>query len=241
MATGIATDEEIAFCLARIVTEAAKKPYFEYRDFVPRRSGSMVPEGEEAPYFRAILKTIVEGQGASAVAFLIDEFEEVGLQRRFTKRAAHDYLATLKRLINLAQSEKVDFWVVLSMTFEAYRKTEELEPALLDRMGGQGHRLELEPLSQEDARELLESRIEHARTAHEQEIVQPAGGGPIGSLFPFPDSVVFRPDVYSNPRRLIKACFQAISRADGGVEVPFTDAYLRGIEGDLYPNLEAEE
>ena len=50
--------------LARIVTDVVKKPYFEYRDFMPRQSGSMVPEGEEAPYFRAILKTISQGTGA---------------------------------------------------------------------------------------------------------------------------------------------------------------------------------
>ncbi len=112
----ITPDEEIAHCLARIVTEVVKKPYFEYRDFIPRLSGSMVPEGEEPRYFRAILKTISQGMGAKAIAFLIDEFEEIGLQKRLTRRAAHDYLATLKRLINLAQSEQIDFWIFMSMT-----------------------------------------------------------------------------------------------------------------------------
>ena len=113
----VTADEEIAHCLARIVTDVVRKPYFEYRDFIPRQQGSVVPEGEEAPYFRAILKTISQGTGAKAIAFLIDEFEEIGLQKRLTRRAAHDYLATLKRLINLAES---DFWIVLSMTRDAF-------------------------------------------------------------------------------------------------------------------------
>ena len=69
----VTTDEQIAYCLARIVTEIVKQPYFEYRDFIPRQKGSMVPEGEEAPYFRAILKTISQGMTAKAVAFLIDD------------------------------------------------------------------------------------------------------------------------------------------------------------------------
>ena len=118
---GIAADEEIAHCLSRIVTDSVRKPYFEYRDFVPRQKGSLVAEGVEAPYFGAILKTIVLGTNARAVAFLIDEFEEIGLQKRLTRRAAQDYLATLKRLVNLSESGDCEFWIVLSMTPDAYR------------------------------------------------------------------------------------------------------------------------
>ncbi len=87
MNAGITTDEEISHCLARIVVDAVKKPYFEYRDFLPRHSGSVVAENEEAPYFGAILRTLTQGSTADAVAFLIDEFEEIGLQKRLTKRA----------------------------------------------------------------------------------------------------------------------------------------------------------
>ena len=106
MDAGVTLDEEIAHCLARIVTDAVRKPYFEYRDFLPRQTDSLVAEAEEARYFGAILKTLSRGSGATAVAFLIDEFEEIGLQKRPTKRAAHDYLTTLKRLINLTQKEE---------------------------------------------------------------------------------------------------------------------------------------
>ena len=87
-------------------------------------------EAEEAPYFGAILKTISKGVNAEAIAFLIDEFEEVGLQKRLTRRAAYDYLGTLKRLINLSQSADSEFWVFLSMTPDSYETTVEMDPAL---------------------------------------------------------------------------------------------------------------
>ena len=193
----VTTDEQIAHCLARIVTEIVKKRYFEYRDFIPRQSGSMVPEGEEAPYFSAILKTILQGTSAKAIAFLIDEFEEIGLQKRLTRRAAHDYLATLKRLINLAQSEQVDFWIVFSMTPDAHEITKELEPSLIERISNQI--LDIDLLTPSEALALMRSRIEAARSSEKEES--------IGDIFPFPDDIVFRPNTYSNPRRLIKTCF----------------------------------
>ncbi len=223
----VTTNEQIAHCLARIVTEIVKKPYFEYRDFIPRQSGSMVSEGEEAPYFRAILKTILQGTSAKAIAFLIDEFEEIGLQKRLTRRAAHDYLATLKRLINLAQSEQVDFWIVFSMTPGAYEITKELEPSLIERISGQILNIDL--LTNSEALALMRSRIEAARSSETDES--------IGDIFPFPDDIGFRSNTYSNPRRLIKTCFRVIAQADADVQLPFTEDYLHKIEDELYPRL----
>lgn len=222
---GVTTDEQIAHCLARIVTDIVKKPYFEYRDFIPRQQGSVVAEGEEAPYFRAILKTISQGTGAKAIAFLIDEFEEIGLQKRLTKRAAHDYLATLKRLINLSENEQVDFWIVLSMTPDAYKTTSELEPSMMERVSDQT--LRIEPLTRADAFALMKSRVRDARSGETDES--------IGTLFPFPDEIAFRPNTYSNPRRLVKACFRAIGQADTRIQLPFSEDYLHGIEEELYP------
>ena len=140
----------------------------------------MVPEEEEAHYFRAILKTISQGTTAKSIAFLIDEFEEIGLQKRLTKRAAHDYLATLKRLINLAQSEQVNFWVVLSMTPDAYEITKELEPSLIERISNQI--LSVELLTDAEALVLMESRIAAVRSEETN--------GSNGNLFPFPDEIV---------------------------------------------------
>ena len=227
----VTTDEQIAHCLARIVTDFVKKPYFEYRDFVPQQKGSMVPEGEEAPYFRAILKTISQGTSAKAIAFLIDEFEEIGLQKRLTKRAAHDYLATLKRLINLAQSQQVDFWIVMSMTPDAYETTKELEPSLIERVSDQT--LDIEPLTITHALTLMRSRIATARSGETDE--------PTEAFFPFPDDIVFRPNTYSNPRRLVKTCFRAIAQADADVQLPFTKDYLQKIEDELYPSSTTSE
>ena len=228
---GVTTDEEIAHCLARIVTDIVKKPYFEYRDFIPRQQNSVVPEGEEAPYFRAILKTISSGTGADAIAFLIDEFEEIGLQKRLTKRAAHDYLATLKRLINLAQSDQIDFWIVLSMTPDAYETTKELEPALIERISNRI--LKIEPRSDTDALKLMRTRITSARPEGTAETT--------AAVFPFPENIVFRPTTYSNPRRLVKTCFRAIAQADNATELPFTETYLHRVEEELYPNTIAIE
>ena len=222
---GITTDEQIAHCLARIVTDAVRKPYFEYRDFVPRKQGSLVAEAEEAPYFGAILKTISMGFNAEAIAFLIDEFEEIGLQKRLTRRAAHEYLATLKRLINLSESAENEFWLFLSMTPESYKTTVEMDPALEGRFSGRV--LSIKELDKDEAGALIKSRIEAARRtdARDQNI----------GLFPFPDEICFRPVTYSNPRRLVKTCFYAIADATDRTSLPFSDAYLEDIEEKYYP------
>ena len=225
MKTHVTNDEEIGHCLARLVTSTTRKPYYEYRDFLPRHSGSMVPEGEEAPYLGAILRTISAGTGADAIAFLIDEFEEIGLQKRLTRKAAHDYLATLKRLINLTQGSHADFWLFLSMTREAYETTVDLEPALADRFSEPGI-VDIAPMSQEDATAIVRARIDGARATR---------AGDMGSLFPFRDVLPFGPDTYSNPRRLVKTCFAAISSAKQDTQVPFQDSYLIDIERKLYP------
>ena len=228
MKAGVTGDEEIGHCLARLVTSTKRKPYYEYRDFLPRHSGSFVPEGEEAPYFSAILKTISAGTGAEAIAFLIDEFEEVGLQKRLTRKAAHDYLATLKRLTH---DSHADLWLFLSMTPEAYETTVNLEPALAERFSGRG-KIDIEPLSQEDAVAIVKSRLAGARAA---------GTAAPASPFPFPDVLPFRPDIYSNPRRLVKTCCFAISKADRNTTVPFRDSYLSDIERKLYPLPDADD
>ena len=223
--TGITSDEQIADCLSRIVTDAVRKPYFEYRDFVPRQQGSLVAEAEEASYFGAILRTISKGFNAEAIAFLIDEFEEIGLQKRLTRRAAHDYLATLKRLIDLSQSTEVEFWVFLSMTPDSYETTVEMSPALEGRFSGRV--LSIQALNEDEATALVRSRIDAARRADTQE--QNIG------LFPFPDEIRFRPVTYANPRRLVKTCFYAVADATDRTVLPFSDAYLESIEERYYP------
>ena len=221
---GITGDEQIAHCLARIVTDAVRKPYFEYRDFVPRQQGSLVAEAEEPRYFGAILKTISKGVNARGIGFLIDEFEEIGLQKRLTRRAAHDYLATLKRLINLAQSTEDEFWIVLSMTPDSYDTTVEMDPALAERLADRV--LSINSLDEHEAIALIESRIAVARTKRAE--------GMNTRLFPFPDEMRFRPLTYSNPRRLVKTCFYAVADATEETALPFSTSYLQGIEDRYY-------
>ena len=223
----ITHDEQIAHCLAKIITGIATTPYFSYHDFVPRHKNSIVAEKEEAPYFTAILNTIRRGAGAQGIAFLIDEFEEIGLQKRLTKRAAHDYLATLKRLINLAQGTDVEFWLILSMTPDSYDVTTALEPGFTDRIAG---RLDVPLLSKDDAMRVMSERILAAR---DPEIVE-EGEGAIADLFPFPPEMAFRPSTYSNPRRLVKVCFRALTQATPAQNLPFTASYLQRVEGGLY-------
>ena len=228
LSAGVTSDEEIARCLARIVTDAVRKPYFEYRDFLPSKTESLVAEAAKAPYLRAILTTLARGSGADAIAFLIDEFEEIGLQKRLTRRVVHDYLSTLKRLINLAQQQDNPFWLFLSMTPDAYQTTRDLEPALMERFPRDSV-LRIEPLQKHDALTLIRSRLRAARPRNSAS----GGSGNGHTLFPFPD-VPFRPNVRSNPRRLVKACSSAISAASDDTPLPFSTDYLKEVEDRLF-------
>ena len=231
MKADVTEDEEIAHCLARIVTGIVKKPYFSYRDFVPKGSGNVVAEGEEAPYLSAVLKTIMRGTGTEAMAFLVDEFEEIGLQKRLTKRAAHDYLSTMKRLINLTMSDDLDFWLILSMTPDAFKTTVELQPSLVDRFSDR--KVEVPPLGREDALAVVRGRIHGVRPSESGEAVD--------DLYPFSEEAFFRPYTYSNPRRLVKSCFRAIANARESTLVPFDREYLWGVEDELYGDAAGED
>lgn len=225
---GIAEDEEIRHKLARLIVETYEQPYFQYKDFVAGRRGALVPEKEEAPYFASILRALRLTGGAESVAFLIDEFEEVSLQKRLTKRQAHEYLATMKRLINLTEREQ--FWIFVAMTPQAAEITEQLEPALWERFISQGeHRFQIPPLNAEEAKELVARRLAAARPEEEDNV---------DSLSPFPENLVelLREDIYSSPRRLVKVCGIAVARAASEeIPVPFTAEFLEEIQEELYP------
>lgn len=224
----IADDEEIRHKLARLIVETYERPYFQYKDFVAGHRGALVPEKEEASYFTATLRALRLTGGAESVAFLIDEFEEISLQKRLTKRQAHEYLATMKRLINLTEHEQ--FWIFVAMTPQAAEITEKLEPALWERFISHGeHSFQIPPLNAEEAKELVTRRLTAAR---------PEGTSDVDSLFPFPENLVelLREDIYSSPRRLVKVCSVAVARATSEeIPVPFTAEYLEQIQEELYP------
>ena len=103
--TGVTSNEEIAHCLARIVVETPLKPNFEYRYFIPRGRDNLVAEHREPEYFEALLRAVLAGSEARGVAFLLDEFEEIGLNDKTRRRTARHYVMTLKRLIDWTARE----------------------------------------------------------------------------------------------------------------------------------------
>jgi len=234
MKRDIASDEEIAHKLAQIVVGTLDQPYFEYRDFVAGRRGAVVAEKEEPPYFTAIIRILKKAGHSTAIAFLVDEFEEISLQKRLTRRQAYDYLATMKRLINVARDE--DFWLIVSMIPEAAEKIQQLEASLWDRFTSQGtYEFRIPPLNGEEATELVRWRLREARLPGEE---------PPTPDFPFPEELasILRPTTISLPRRLVKVAFYAIAEAQQkpDMTVPFTLEFLRQIEERVYPAPEAE-
>ena len=211
---GITADEEIANRLARIPVDLAKKPFFEYRDFVPS-STALVAERQEVAYFRAILEVLTRAYGLRAVAFLIDEFEEISLGRTMSSRDAQDYFTTMKRLVNAA--EEFDLWIFLSMTEDAYQKTRQMNEALVERFGeSEQAGFRIPPLTPKDGAELTRVRLRAAR--------KDAGKVP-HDLWPFPENFPegLSPAIQSKPRLLVQLAFHAI--AESG-EPPFDQNYL---------------
>lgn len=239
LASGITEDDQIAHYLARILILTVTRPYFEYRDFVPRLKDSVVPEQREARYFGALLKTIAHCQGARAIAFLIDEFEEIGLQKRVTRRVQLDYFATLRKLVHLVNEPSdakiadaaPDFWLALSMTPDAFERTRADEPAIMEHRISKS--IQLSGLHCFDAQRIVSERLKAAYLDSHDVTGEPYYPFP-SSLFSKDDSLLRR-DTYSNPRRLVKTCFMAIARANDATPLPFSLSYIREIEDDLYP------
>jgi len=213
IAAGICKDEEVAMCLARVVVETRQKPYFEYRDFISAKPGGYVAEKQEVNFFNALLKTMRVAEGVDRIAFLVDEFEQVSLQRKLTRKDALDYHVTLKRLIDTATEGGL--WLVLGMTPDAASKTKQLDPALSERC----YEFVVPELTAEEASELVENRFK-AR----------------GEPFPFEKGFInsLPPSTYSNPRRLVKVFFVATNNAiaTGSVQ---TTKDLSAVDEQLYP------
>jgi hypothetical protein len=228
---GITSDSEIAYKLGHLVIGTADRPYFEYKDFIAGRSGSLVAEGEAAPYFAAIIRTLKLFGDVGAIAFLVDEFEEISLQKRLTQKQAQDYLATLKRLINLTERE--NFWIIVSMTPQAADVTSKLQPALWERSINQGARaFQIPPLDNDEANNLIQKRISPAQLEVNNR----------GNYFPFPyePARYFREDIKSSPRRLVKVCSFAVAKAaqDKTIQLPLSEDFIRQIQDQIYPSLD---
>jgi len=222
----ITSDEEIAYRFAMIVVESLDKPFFEYRDFIAGRKDALVAENEEANYFSAIIRALSLSGSVNGIGFLLDEFEEVSLQKRLSRKEAQDYLATLKRLLNVASQQ--DFWLVVSMTPQSGDISRQLEPALWERFTGQGqYQFVIPELSALEAEELLMVRLKGAYSNE---------GMP--KLWPFADDVInsLTPVTYSSPRKLVKVAFYALAEAaKKHPPLPLKGSFVQKIENKVYP------
>ena len=108
--------KKVSFRFAQIVVGTRDRPYFTFRDFVPRSSTSLVAENQETRYFKALIRILQFAYGWDGVAFLLDEFEDVALGKRLARRQSHEYTSTLRRLLDAADEER--FWLALSITQE---------------------------------------------------------------------------------------------------------------------------
>ena len=217
----LATDDEIANKFARVVVETRERPYYEYRDFVPSSSKALVAEKEEARYFKTLIRLLLQVLEARGIAFLIDEFEDVALERRLNRKQRHEYTATIRRLLDTAQEENL--WVILSMTPEGLYQTTKLEPSLIERFT---HKFEIPELSDEDAYLIVAQRLKKARNV---------GGA---DLSPFPEGVLsqLRRTTRSSPRRLIKVLWHSLALAARKNESPpICATTVRQAEEELYP------
>jgi len=219
--SGLATDEEIAYRFARVIVDTRERPFYEYRDFIPRSPSTLVAEREEANYFRTLVRVLIKVLEVEGIGFLIDEFEDVALGRRLSKKQISEYTATMRRLLDTAREENL--WLILSMTPEGFEQTNRLEPSLVQRFT---QKYEIPPLSDEEARQLVIQRLRMARIAERDD------------LWPFPEDTIatLRPTTRSSPRRLIKVLWQALALAtEAGDSPPISRERLLKAEETLFP------
>lgn len=217
----LAADEEILNKLARLIVETGERPYFEYRDFVPRSGKSLVAEQEEPDYFQALVRILGKILNANGIAFLLDEFEDVALARRLNRTQSAAYIATMRRLLDAAQRE--DLWIILSTTPEGLARTSELDESLTERFS---YRYQIPELSDDEAYGIVAGRLESARL----------DGGE--GLMPFSEDALdgLLKTNRSSPRRLIKIMWYAIGIATERDEsAPLSRELVQDAEAQLYP------
>lgn len=217
---GLAQDEEILNKLSRLVVETRDRPYFEYRDFVPRSGRSLVAEQEEPRYFQALVRILGRISDADGIAFLLDEFEDVALGRRLNRSQATAYTSTLRRLLDVASLE--DLWVIVSTTPEGLARTRELDESLVQRFS---HTYRIPELSLDDARQIVAARLASARIDGES------------GLWPFAEDALdgLQETSLASPRRLIKIMWHALGlAAELGAKAPIAVELVNEAEERLY-------
>lgn len=231
-------DEEIAHKFALIITETSNKSYFEYRDFIPGKSTSLVAERLEYKYLHAILLAITKIYEVKGIVLLIDEFEEIAMSTKISKKQSYEYLAALRHLLDI--SEKDNFWIIMTLTPDAMEFTKNSNPGLWDRFSHkEGKKLELTPFNEEEGRELLRWWLNRARDDCPEELKK--------SIFPFEEEFIHHivseietgDDELLNarimlPRYLVKMFFYILSQAiQDSIEPTIKFDYARPIIRDL--------
>ena len=217
---GLADEGEVSYRFAQIIVGTRDRPYYTFRDFVPRSSTSMVAERQEPRYFAALIRILQYAYGVSGVAFLLDEFEDVALGKRLPRRQLAEYFSTLRQLLEVANEEQ--FWLVLSITPEGWNSTISQEPALLDRFGP---KFDISILSDDDAVDLVRHRL---ATAKEHETSN--------ALWPFQEDAVIsiQPANRTTPRMLVKIFWLALAEAGrNGIRPPIPTSYVLDAERRL--------
>lgn len=217
---GFAEDEEILNKLSRLIVETGDRPYFEYRDFVPRSTRSLVAEREEPKYFQSLVRILGKINNADGIAFLLDEFEDVALVRSLSRNQAATYISTLRRLLDIAERE--DLWIILSTTPEGLSRTNELDDSLIQRFS---HKYRIPELSRSEAIGIVTQRLEPARIEDGQ------------GLWPFSDDALdgLQETSRSSPRRLIKIMWHATGLAvERGKDPPLTGELVQEAETELF-------
>lgn len=222
-------DDEIAYRIATIVVDTSTKPYFEHKDFIAGRKDAVVAERQEDKYFKAIINAIKEIYNVDGVALLIDEFEDVAISRRMTRSASFEYLATLRKLIQISQDENV--WIVMAMTPQAAEITKSMNEALWERFThDEKNTIILHPMELEEATDLYRWWLDLGRGDQQSEHQ--------GTLYPFNENVL---DIFSadpklrNPRTLVKIGFFTIAKAmKGRVPAPISKELMAEVIKEHY-------
>lgn len=219
---GVTADEEIGAKLAKTIVETGVKPFFEYRDFVAGTKDALVAENMEAQYFTVLVKCIQLVYQVKGVVFLLDEFEDVAIDKQMTRSKGFQYLATLRRLLDLSNSQEL--WMILAMTPESLEQTSQMNPAWRQRFVPQAA-FSLVPLDLEEAKGLTVAWLDRGRGKLYKEYM--------GKLFPFADDflacIANKPDLLM-PRALVNVLRKSIEDAvKDNIKPPLGSAFLETV------------
>lgn len=216
----LSEETEVSFRFAQMIVGTHDRPYYTFRDFIPRSPTSVVAERQEARYFTTLVRILRYSYGVDGIAFLLDEFEDVALGKRLARRQMAEYSSTIRHLLDTAHTEK--FWLVVSITPEGWQQTDDQDPALLQRFS---KKLDIQTLNDEDAINLVKHRLEGARES---------GSGQ--GMWPFKEDAVaaIPPASRDTPRKLIRIFWLALASAmRDQIPPPIPTRYVLEAEGRM--------